>query len=67
MDTTIIPHFLLGPDLDHFAWIGLAVALAPAVFAGDVLVAIFEDEDGCFVDFDGVFGDVGGEEGGECG
>ena len=38
---------------DHFAWI--AVALALAVVAGDVLVAVSEDEDGCFEDFYGLF------------
>lgn len=40
------------------------VAVAEAVLAGDVAVAVFEDEDGGFVDFDGTVEGLGGGGGG---
>jgi hypothetical protein len=54
-DASIIAHFLFGPDFDHFARIGLAVSVPPPVLPRHVLVAVFEHENGSFVNLNGKF------------
>ena len=53
MDPGEVPHLLLRPRADHLAGVAFSVASAEPELAGDVLVAVFEHQDGGLVDLDG--------------
>ena len=52
----VVAHLLFRPHADHLPRVGLAIAVAEAELAGDVAIAIAEDENRRFVDLDGEFG-----------
>jgi len=49
----VVAHLLLGPELDHLAWVALAVALSESKLARHVAITILEDQDAGLVDLDG--------------
>ena len=55
VDPSVVPKFLLGPDLDHLPWIRLAITTTPPVFTRNILVTVLKDQDGRLVNLDGVF------------
>ena len=46
-------HLLLGPQLDHLAWVLLAKPIFEAVVILDVAVSVLELIESCLEDFDG--------------
>lgn len=47
-----IAHFLLGPKSHHLTGVATTVSPAETIFSSHVTIAIFEDEDGCFIDLE---------------
>ena len=53
-----IPHLLLRPHLNHLPRIMFRI-FTESTISRDISVSVFEDEDTCFVDFDGDLGMLG--------
>ena len=47
-----VPHFLLCPQTHHLSWVVAGVTMTETKLSSNVLVTVFEDQNGCLIDLD---------------